>query len=336
MRESSIVQHQSELHCLVSLLSREKIHFFPVIKYYTDVFSGAPLFAPLSAESSPTCSMLYVRNIFFPKWLPIDCNNTLNVDIVCTNFKMQEFEANTKVNLHTAIFCPFEELVDRDNDMCYNSSTPEKQIDIYHTQYSAQLQSFSCNGSLFFHSVLIKNDGTKDCEFGDDEDFICFTDKEKYTASYCSFCCVGSACMCSDLFLKGPNGGCIPLAEHAVFSSGNRTEHNEIPIESYFTQMQRKLLALDSQSTVYSDCTPTELSHFEAMANIFENHCRPNKHQCTKGCTRCYSAKKKCIFELDIQSRIMHCPSGAHLKDCDFSECYNYFACSLFYCIPYR
>ncbi len=220
--------------------------------------------------------------------------------------------------------------------MCLNSSTPEKQIDIYHTQYSGQLQSFSCNGSSFFQSVLMRNDRRKDCKFGDDKDFICFTDNEKYTASYCKFYCSGSACTCYDLFLKGPNGGCIPLAEHAMLASGNRTGNNGVLLESYFTQMQRKLLLLDSQHTVYSDCTTIELSYFEAMASIIENHCSQNTLQCTKGCKRCYSARKKCIFELDIQGGVMHCPSGAHLKGCDFSECYNHFACTLFYCIPYR
>ena len=74
------------------------------------------------------------------------------------------------------------------------------------------------------------------------------------------------------------------------------------------------------------DCSLEELTNVDL--EYFANKCNGlDEIPYTYGCRRCFSTYKLCVYELDQQGNVLHCPSGAHLKNCEKMECNNMFKC---------
>ena len=90
-------------------------------------------------------------------------------------------------------------------------------------------------------------------------------------------------------------------------------------------------------SLLYLDCDRDELSSIKKNKTVFLKSCEnPDQLLCTYGCRKCFALHKVCTYELDYDGKLLHCPSGAHLKNCEFIGCNNMFKCPNSYCIPYR
>ena len=93
----------------------------------------------------------------------------------------------------------------------------------------------------------------------------------------------------------------------------------------------------ETVSYLYTDCTEDELAVISRNVTHFTSRCdNEDLIQCTLGCKQCFSITKICVYELDDNGNLMHCPSGSHLKNCTDMECNNMFKCFKKYCIPYR
>ncbi len=91
------------------------------------------------------------------------------------------------------------------------------------------------------------------------------------------------------------------------------------------------------QLNLFTDCQEEEINATLIGTNVFVKDCMErDKIQCTYGCKKCFPPNKICVFELDKNNELMHCPSGGHLKHCEGMECNNMFKCHKSYCVPHR
>ena len=216
------------------------------------------------------------------------------------------------------------------------------------------LQLFKCSSGELV-SIKTLHDGIADCGDGEDESgLICFVNGKLVNSSHCENSCFRPNCLCAELYYHNNKGGCSPYRlKQAVYNilffdenkqndiknvksiniynlmvSVNKTEYdiqtNDLIINKNFT--------LKNDIVLQNDCTKEKLG---SGAKQFVQNCEnPDEIQCTYGCARCFPLHKLCVYELDHHGNMMHCPSGAHLKNCGQIQCNNMFRCS--YCIPYR
>ena len=166
----------------------------------------------------------------------------------------------------------------------------------------------------------------------------------------CRDLCFRINCTCSELYYHKPHGGCSP---YSFTMDGPGTVQGIL-----FLDRDRKIQNTDLQAvnlqgiTVYRirtvhksgkqlnheksihlnflDCTEAELEGL-----YFIKECDHPEHiQCTFGCARCFHVFHLCVYELDNDGNLLHCPSGSHLKNCEDMQCNNMFKCN--YCVPYR
>lgn len=178
-----------------------------------------------------------------------------------------------------------------------------------------------------------------DCEGGDDEfGWACKLNGQTTQASNCKTSCAKANCSCTELFYHHFQGGCMPYRQKfscvaaKCFSSTNSNKSNSEP--KFIHTGIKETQTASRNSAEGADCTQTELN---APVKYNSTKCKNHTEiQCTSGCSRCFPIHKLCVYELDANHSLMHCPSGAHLKNCQHLECNNKFQCPMFYCVPYR
>ena len=191
-------------------------------------------------------------------------------------------------------------------------------------------QVYECKSGEYISKIMLQNN-IKDCASGDDEwNVKCFLNGKIMTGSFCKVSCLRSNCTCEDLYHHKQYGGCIP------FSTSN-IETNVKIIKASNTTSKSLLNLTETVSYLNTDCKKEELAAITKNTSHFVSRCdKENSIQCTLGCKHCFSTNKICVYEIDDNGKLMHCPSGSHLKNCMDMECNNMFKCFQKYCIPYR
>ncbi len=151
----------------------------------------------------------------------------------------------------------------------------------------------------------------------------------------------GGGRLCPDLYFATHDGSCSPLFESChgkdticilqLSPASLSISDNTIMLGNYSTKKTE--LPTPRQGILFSDCTEDEINKPEALTTECTTQ---NAIQCTSGCRRCFLVQKFCVHELDVDGNLLHCPSGAHLKNCQEMECNNMLKCHNSYCVPFR
>ncbi len=152
---------------------------------------------------------------------------------------------------------------------------------------------------------------------------------------------------CAKLHFLSPQGHCVPFGVNC----GSPKADCQLNIS---LKMFKLLQLTNRNATKQSAMTHVSTNNPPRARNLFRNlftDCSreeiykvtigkgcavQNEIQCTFGCQRCFPIHKLCVYELDCTGQLKHCPSGAHLKQCDEIECNNMLKCYQSYCVPYR
>ncbi len=210
-------------------------------------------------------------------------------------------------------------------------------------------QMFSCrSGELLSRTVL--HNRVKDCVDGSDESGLkCYHQGRLLSTKLCLTNCVKAKCTCVDLYFHSIHGGCFPYnyetrnvsftVKALVEPMNEQFLHHDFAAQFALNHTLSKRQQRDEQEWVMTaDCTESEIeTSRERRMGKFTTDCLGDDHmQCTYGCKRCFPIYKVCVHELDTNYSLMHCPSGAHLKNCLGVDCNNMFKCPKRYCVPYR
>ena len=179
---------------------------------------------------------------------------------------------------------------------------------------------FQCKSGEYISQSSI-HDNKNDCADGDDEEgFTCYLNGRIRNVSLCDKLCFRPICRCSDIYYHKPQGGCSPY----------RRGYQIGDLNFKTSAMKYNLRKSQMNSIVFSDCIPEDILKKNARCQ------EPGQIHCTLGCAMCLSVHYLCVYELDFNNNLMHCPSGSHLKNCMDVECNNMFKCYKSYCVPYR
>ena len=214
-----------------------------------------------------------------------------------------------------------------------------------------QIQVYECNSGEYLSKIMFHNQITN-CASGDDEaGSICFVNGEMRNDSYCQEACLKPDCTCPDLYYQKLQGGCFPYSSMFSRNSKIHLSHSkmnylndinndfltDLIVLNYSSAIHTKSFNNSYHPNLYTDCTNQELSAILNSSEYFVKTCKiKDEIQCTYGCAKCFAIHKLCVYELDHNGKLMHCPSGAHLNNCTEMECNNMFKCYDSYCIPYR
>ncbi len=202
------------------------------------------------------------------------------------------------------------------------------------------LQQYLCKSGELISMDLFHN-RQLDCLSSDDESQLkCYLDGKLKADPICVESCTKvEKCKCHDLYFKSIRGGCYPYSTLCGEHNCNLvvTENGSVPCFNVTLQTASRQ-HLVGEMDVLSDCTMQESNAFENSAPIssFDECGVSEKLPWTYGCSKCFAISKLCVYELDREKRLMHCPSGAHLKNCNDMECSNMFKCFQSHCIPFR
>ncbi len=213
-----------------------------------------------------------------------------------------------------------------------------------------EMQLTQCKSGEFV-SVAAVNNNVTDCASQDDEkESLCFMGNVSKGVLFCLSECSTPYCKCSKLHFQRVEGGCAPFEKKSnllLQTSGKRNKVNKTNIQHIshehllFHQQGKNSSTQEKEETqelLLTDCTNVELEGLKENigSNIKTKCSNLDEVPCTYGCSRCFPPHYICICELNPKGKLMHCPSGSHLKDCVNLECNNMFKCHNSYCIPYR
>ncbi len=214
-----------------------------------------------------------------------------------------------------------------------------------------------CGSGEFISRKLVHNN-MSDCGDGEDEALLFCTVKEKpMDYFFCKNLCQRPWCKCPPLYHHKLQGGCFPFSESCMDMNCDLNFVHPRRESSWYSSLQSSILMtvkatvepaqaeksanIDqkkrSLSIFYTDCTVEELQDIRIDVRRAKVKCvRRDELPCTYGCAKCFPVHKLCVYEMDSNGNLMHCPSGAHLKDCFRMHCNNMYKCREYYCIPYR
>ncbi len=200
-----------------------------------------------------------------------------------------------------------------------------------------ELQQFTCHSGEFISTYHLYN-GRPDCISSNDEAHPqCYHQKQPPT----HLSCLGQHLpsqrqKCSDLFFKSVEGSCLPFSK-VCRGQNCKVEVNTDPLRIKLSQQDNRFIQNDAKVEVYTDCLKEEILLSQSIIQKRVSDCvAPDQLPCTLGCEQCFAIGKLCVFEVDRNRKLMHCPSGAHLKNCKKMECSKMLKCTQSYCIPYR
>ncbi len=180
-------------------------------------------------------------------------------------------------------------------------------------------QLVECSSGEFI-SIKHFQDRKPDCVSGDDEVGLkCYVEGNVRNDSMCCTDCFSSqGCQCADLHYQSVKGGCYTYSKLTEVKLEGGTHTHTSPQNA--------------------DCTAQEIKAFKSNTfSVIPVCTAPDELPCTYGCSTCFSISKLCVYEVHHQKEhIMHCPSGAHLKNCEDMQCNNMFKCFQSFCVPYR
>lgn len=212
-------------------------------------------------------------------------------------------------------------------------------------------QKHLCSSGEYVSAHLL-HDGIPHSGSGSDEkNWSWYKNQKQINSTFCKQGCVAPVCYCAHLHFQTIKGGCRPLAKnrtHFVLDkilfknfadqskATNTANNNNIKTGSmennYFDHFETTKF-----ESLHSDCSQREFLLFQHRQNHSAQPCKEmNQIPCTYGCSRCFPFHKLCVYETDHDGKVMHCPSGAHLKNCQAMDCNNMFKCPTVYCVPYR
>ena len=215
----------------------------------------------------------------------------------------------------------------------------EKKTNIIFDIKRKQRQVGSCKSGEFISMSLFQNNRV-DCSGGHDDEVPvgCVIHENIMNGSICEISCLKQTCNCPDLYYKNRQRKCSPFREKHI-----HVRHSFDAVDTLLKGLETsltKVLKTEMDSDLcsfYTDCTFQELQQMELSYINFRLACsNADEILCTYGCSRCFPIAKVCVYELDHCGNLMHCPSGAHLKNCQKIECNNMFKCNEHYCVPYR
>ena len=259
----------------------------------------------------------YISNVAFANFIYCFQYSANNHDFCYTfDFLTQNFEISSRQNNEQNI-----KLYIYKEQMINSAYVNNKETQVY-----------ECNSGEYISKALLHND-IENCASGDDErNITCLLSGKIMNGSFCITSCSKSNCTCQDLYHHKQYSGCIP------FSTSNMKSKMQMIKAKAENIISESLLSLtETVSYLYTDCTEEELAVISRNVTLFTSRCdNEDLIQCTLGCKQCFSITKICVYELDDNGNLMHCPSGSHLKNCTDMECNNMFKCFKKYCIPYR
>ena len=178
---------------------------------------------------------------------------------------------------------------------------------------------------IMFHNQITN------CASGDDETgLVCYVNGEMRNESYCQKACLKPDCTCPDLYYQKLQGGCFPYSNMFSRNSNIHLSNSKINylndinndvltdliILNYSSAIHTKSFNNSYHPNLYTDCSNQELSDILNSSEYFVKICKmKDEIQCTYGCDKCFAIQKICVYELDHNGKLMHCPSGAHLKN---------------------
>lgn len=176
----------------------------------------------------------------------------------------------------------------------------------------------------------------------------CFSKQRPVDLRYCLDLCKWPTCHCYEMYHHKSPGGCSPYQHQCAGRTGkclniritNDTNSNETFVDSInglTLETSPDHVTDDNETqfngTMNTDCGLNSNTEFLTL----DKKCSQHDHLwCTFGCHKCFPVHKLCVYEVDQNANLMHCPSGSHLKNCVDIECNNMFKCYRHYCLPYR
>ena len=319
------------------------------------------------------CVLMSVMNMAYPQWHPVPCSKKLYADIICEIQSETERKLSRETNniiqcnysnilFENSCFFFHEEILNvRKNNFknlenfkdsvlfplmkmkppesgiiivvhkvhwrftfnFFHSFIQKKlleehnELDIYiyvedtlNRTSGQQLSLFQCkNGEyLSMKAFLNRKD---DCPDQEDEKGLnsCMNDTLEESKIFRRS--PTKKCTCDDLHFNSRSGLCV-LYEGSLYADLNT------PVPTSLRGLHKtNVNCSDYAGTVNYCATKTEIP-------------------CTHGCTSCFPLPKFCVYELESDSKIKHCPGGTHLQNCTNMECNNMIKCPRSYCIPYR
>ncbi len=224
----------------------------------------------------------------------------------------------------------------------------QKQLQM--TRESFQLQTVQCDNSEFVPAALLAAGQTR-CNHS--HSLLLSTAECAKTCLNLKENNASVKPVCPDLYYFSQEACCLPFYGKCG-SSGQQCElaisHKQFTVYIKASSVLLTNVSLsnlnnkEKQSTnlpPMNDCTRYDIEQIENHESSFDPLCAENdKMPCTFGCNKCFFIHKLCVYELDQDAQkvmhLMHCPSGAHLKNCEEMECHNMLKCPKSYCVPYR
>ena len=201
--------------------------------------------------------------------------------------------------------------------------------------------TFQCNdGTLVITPVTC--DGNNTCPDNSDE---------KNCHSYCKYkindsflpklacdCrnCLRGPCSCHPLYFHCQQGACVPL-NHLC----DRIQHCADMSDEYGCTYTQKAFYTSPMSKVARHKPVKHLVERLSEAKLSRIYCdeRHDYISCSVNYDLCYHQSAICMYDLDEEGQLEHCPDGTHLGQwvgCMDVHCSYGYKCFWSYCIPVR
>ncbi len=123
---------------------------------------------------------------------------------------------------------------------------------------------------------------------------------------------------CSPLFLRNLHCQCESYKKlHASENTSNKGKF----LHSKATISQRKMKG----GQINENMEMYDITRWEGLDEI----------PCVQGQPLCFKLHQVCVFRLNIDGKIIPCPTGSHMEECKNVPCNAKYKCAGFYCIPH-
>ncbi len=208
---------------------------------------------------------------------------------------------------------------------------------------------FMCPSGRVISSIGI-SDGSGDCDsdISTEENLSCtytassnISNTMEITNSFCLDLCSHPNCVCNELFIQSPSGGCKPIVKETQSNINSSFHHYIINNILLFKCEDNEFIPEALVNDSIPDCSSGEDESYYYVTRIdfhSESKCPLDKNfPCFHGDTKCFSLDELCIYELQPFSKgiLKYCRNGRHLANCTLFDCPSHFKCPGYYCIPW-
>ena len=100
----------------------------------------------------------------------------------------------------------------------------------------------------------------------------------------------------------------------------------------------RECIQVDELNDFIVDCSGGEDEPVLLSAGIpypgWDGKCPVGHLHCVPGHPRCFPIEKLCVYDVDVNGKLLHCGNGAHLSSCKSHQCPGRFKCRHSNCLP--